>query len=131
VLVLIAVLLNRSYGIPWATLFVAEVAMLFVIAVVFANKWTRFFDVFGKNPLFIFVLSGVFPRLMGLIRIPNGVNAEGQPKYLSPLSWFYEYICKPVSSNLNNGSLLYAICMIMFMWLIVYWMDKKRIYVKV
>ena len=93
--------------------------------------WSRFFDVFGKNPLFIFVLSGMLPRALALIRIPNGVGADGKPAYTSPLPWFYDHICKPVSSNLNNGSLLYAICMILFMWLIVWWMDKKKIYVKV
>ena len=32
---------------------------------------------------------------------------------------------------LNNGSLFYALCMITFYWLIVWWMDKKKIYVKV
>ena len=93
--------------------------------------WTKFFDVFGKNPLFIFVLSGVLPRLLALIRIPNGVNPQGKPIYISPFGWFYEHICKPVSSNLNNGSLLYAICMILMYWAIVWWMDKKKIYVKV
>lgn len=93
--------------------------------------WSRFFDVFGKNPLFIFVLSGVLPRLLALIRIPNGLHSKEEPQYLTPFGWFYEHICKPVSSNLNNGSLLYAICMIIFYWLIVYWMDKKKIYVKV
>ncbi|RYY43856.1 MAG: DUF1624 domain-containing protein, partial [Chitinophagaceae bacterium] len=41
------------------------------------GTWSRFFDVFGKNPLFIFVLSGALPRLLGLIRIPNGVTEEG------------------------------------------------------
>ena len=93
--------------------------------------WSRFFDVFGKNPLFIFVLSGMLPRALALIRIPAGVDSKGNPNYIGPLGWFYEHICKPVSSNLNNGSLLYAICMILFMWLIVWWMDKKKIYVKV
>ena len=36
------------------------------------NGLTKFFDVFGKNPLFIFVLSGLLPKALGLIRIPNG-----------------------------------------------------------
>jgi predicted acyltransferase len=93
--------------------------------------WSRFFDVFGKNPLFIFVLSGMLPRALALIRIPNGISDTGKKIYTSPLPWFYDHICKPISSNLKNGSLLYAICMIMFMWLIVWWMDKKKIYVKV
>jgi predicted acyltransferase len=31
----------------------------------------------------------------------------------------------------ENGSLAYAICVITFMWFICWWMDKKKIYVKV
>jgi len=38
--------------------------------------WTRFFDVFGKNPLFIFVLSGVWVKLYGLAKIPDGIREE-------------------------------------------------------
>lgn len=93
--------------------------------------WSSFFDVFGKNPLFIFVLSGFLPRLLALIRIPNGVNAEGAPKYLSPFGWYYENICKAIPGAPENGSLFYALTMILMYWAIVYWMDKKRIYVKV
>ncbi len=89
------------------------------------GAWSRFFDVFGKNPLFIFVLSGFLPRLLGLIRIHEG------DKIFSPFSWFYEFICKPVSQDLRTGSLVYAFSMITFYWLIVYILDKKRIYIKV
>ncbi|MEO9005249.1 MAG: heparan-alpha-glucosaminide N-acetyltransferase domain-containing protein [Ginsengibacter sp.] len=97
------------------------------------NGWlSKFFDVFGKNPLFIFVLSGFLPRVLSLVRIPSGIDTTGTQLYLTPFSWFYEHICKPVfPQNLNNGSLLYAFCMITFYWLIVYWMDKKKIYIKV
>ena len=91
----------------------------------------KFFDVFGKNPLFIFVLSGVLPRLLGLIRIPNGLTDEGVQKYLSPFGWFYEKICKQVPGIPENGSLVYAICMIIMYWAICYWLDKKKIYIKV
>ncbi|TDO26663.1 acyltransferase family protein [Sediminibacterium goheungense] len=89
------------------------------------GSWSRFFDVFGKNPLFIFVLSGFLPRLLALIRFKDG------DELTSPLSWFWNHICKPISADLRNGSLLYALVMIAFYWLIVYWMDKKKIYVKV
>lgn len=89
------------------------------------GAWSRFFDVFGKNPLFIFVLSGFLPRVLGLIRFKDGDHLT------SPLSWFWNHICKPISNDLRNGSLLYALIMIAFYWMIVYWMDKKKIYVKV
>lgn len=93
--------------------------------------WSSFFDVFGKNPLFIFVLSGFLPRLLGLIRIPNGFTESGAPKYLSPFSWYYENVAKQIPGAPENGSLFYAITMILTYWAIVYWMDKKKIYVKV
>ena len=107
--------------------------MVYIIEIKNHKGWlSKFFDVFGKNPLFIFVLSGFLPRLLGLIRIPTGINANGNQLYLSPFAWFYEHICKPIfPENLNNGSLLYALSMITFYWLIVYWMDKKKIYIKV
>ncbi|MEO8962517.1 MAG: heparan-alpha-glucosaminide N-acetyltransferase domain-containing protein, partial [Ginsengibacter sp.] len=70
---------------------------------------SKFFDVFGKNPLFIFVLSGFLPRVLSLVRIPSVIDTNGTQLYLTPFSWFYEHICNPVfPHNLNNGSLLYA-----------------------
>jgi predicted acyltransferase len=106
--------------------------MIYLIELKRHKGWiSRFFDVFGKNPLFIFVLSGFLPRALGLIRIPSVKDASGNTIYLSPFGWFYEYVCNPLFSNLKNGSLFYAICMITFYWVIVWWMDKKKIYVKV
>ena len=78
-----------------------------------------------------FVLSGFLPRALGLIRIPNGIDNEGLPKYLSPFGWFYEHICKKVPGIPENGSLVYAISMIIMYWAICYWLDKKKIYIKV
>lgn len=124
----------------WTSTFVlytSGMAMIILAVVIYfiemKNKrfWLdKFFNVFGKNPLFIFVLSGLLPRALWLIRIPNGV-VNGQPSYTNPLGWFYQHICVPVFSNPYNSSLMYAICFIIFMWVIVYWMDKRKIYVKV
>lgn len=93
--------------------------------------WSRFFVVFGKNPLFIFFLSGFLPRTLGLIRWTDHVGPDGKNIYTSPLPWFYTHVCKPLSDNLKLGSLIYALCIIVFMWLIVYWLDKRKIYIKV
>lgn len=95
------------------------------------GKWTKFFDVFGKNALFIYVLSGFVPRVLGLIRWTDGFDETGKPRHSSPLPWLYEHICKPVSENLKNGSLLYALIIVVFSWLVAYWLDKKKIYIKV
>ena len=94
------------------------------------NGLTNFFDVFGKNPLFIFVLSGFIPRVLSLIRISD-VDEKGNPIFLNPLSWFYHHICKNISSDLRFGSLVYAVILIFFYWFICYILDKKKIYIKV
>jgi predicted acyltransferase len=93
--------------------------------------FTKFFDVFGKNPLFIFFLSGFLPRVLALLRWTDHTGPDGKPVYTSTLPWLYEHVFKNVSVNLNNGSLLYALCMVSFYWLLAYWLDRKKIYIKV
>jgi predicted acyltransferase len=110
------------------------VLSIFIYLIEFRNmrgSWSRFFNAFGKNPLFVFILSGIIPRLLGLIRWQTGIDEKGVVNYQSPLSWFYEHICAPVSANPKAGSLLFAIITVIFYWLICYWLDRKKIYVKV
>ncbi|MGK6351707.1 acyltransferase family protein [Parapedobacter sp. DT-150] len=95
------------------------------------NALTRFFDVFGKNPLFIFVLSGVLPRLLGLLRIETGVDDKGQTLYTTPLGWFYTHVCAQVPGPPEVGSFCYALAFLALCWVICYVMDRKGIYVKV
>lgn len=82
----------------------------------------RFFDVFGKNALFVFALSAFLPRTLALIRIEEGVN---------PWNWLYKKVLIHIPGPPENGSLAYAICVITFMWFICWWLDKKKIYIKV
>jgi len=107
--------------------------MIYVIEFKNVKGWlSRFFDVFGKNALFIFVLSGLLPRLMTLIRIPNTITAEGKQTYLTPLSWFYEHLCKPILPfDPRIGSLIYALCFIGMMWFLAWLLDRRKIYIKV
>lgn len=112
-------------------LVVAGLVVYLIIMILLSNKLFRFFDVFGKNALFIFFLSGFLPRIAGLLRWVDHVNEEGKNVYTTAFSWFYREICAPVSSDPRAGSLLYALCTILFYWIIVYWMDRKKIYIKV
>ena len=96
------------------------------------GKWSRFFDVFGKNALFIFVLSGTLPRLLALIRIPGAIGVDGKLSYLTPFGWFYENVCKKIlAAEPRAGSLIYALCFITMMWFFAWILDKKKIYIKV
>ncbi|MBA2762507.1 MAG: DUF5009 domain-containing protein, partial [Segetibacter sp.] len=95
------------------------------------NGLTRFFDVFGKNALFVFALSAFLPKGLRLIRIPNGVNEAGKQIYISPWNWLYEKVYKFTPGAPELGSLLFALTVILLMWAICYWMDKKKIFIKV
>jgi predicted acyltransferase len=95
------------------------------------GRWSQFFDVFGKNPLFIFVLSGFLPRVVALFRWVDHKDEKGEPVYTSALPWFYEHICKNISADQRVGSLVYALCFIAFMASVAYVLDKKKIYIKV
>ncbi len=83
---------------------------------------SNFFEVFGKNPLFIFALSAFLPKTLGLIRMGEG---------LTPWNWLYKKVFIHTPGAPEIGSLLYAISVIVFMWAIAWWMDKKKIYIKV
>jgi predicted acyltransferase len=92
---------------------------------------SRFFNVFGKNALFVFALSAFLPRSLALIHIPDHLNPKGQMVYMSPWNWLYQRVLIHTPGAPQIGSLLFAICVILFMWAICYWMDKKRIYLKI
>ena len=83
---------------------------------------SRFFDVFGKNALFVFALSAFLPKGLALIKLGEG---------LTPWNWLYKKIYIHIPGAPENGSLAYALTIISFMWLICWWLDKKKIYIKV
>ena len=97
--------------------------MIYLIEYKNARGWlSKFFDVFGKNALFVFALSAFLPKGLALIKLGDGVN---------PWNWLYKKVLIHTPGAPENGSLLYALCVIIFMWFICWWMDKKKIYVKV
>ena len=131
--------LNKKIWTSSYTIYTTGLALLILSMMIYLldfkntkGAWSRFFDVFGKNALFIFAMSALIPRSLGLIRIHNGLTADGKPKYLNPLGWFYETLCKPLfSGDPRIGSLIYALCFIGMMWFLAWVLDKKKIYIKV
>ena len=106
------------FSIGWALIIIA--LLILIIELWKLKGWTYFFKVFGKNPLFIFVLSGLVVMLMNIIL----VNSEG----LKP--WIYENGFLSWLTDLN-ASLVYAICYVLLMWIVGYIMDKRKIYITV
>ncbi len=96
-------------------------ALVYVIDFLQRTKWTFFFQVFGKNPLFIYLLSELGATLLWFFR----VGEKKQPLY----AWLYQNIFQPAGDYF--GSFLFAVSVMMVCWLVGYWMDKKKIYVRV
>ena len=95
----------------------------------------RFFEVFGRNPLFIFVLSGLIPRVLALLRWPAGVGEQGQTLWTSPLPWLYQNLFAPAGAAFTTdprlGSLLYAVAHLLPYAALAWWLDRRRVYLRV
>ena len=95
--------------------------LMYVIDFSGRRRWTYFFEVFGKNPLFIYILSELGAILLGFIHL----GPDHQPLH----SWLFENIF--VHAGMYFGSFLFAVCFMLFCWLIGYILDKRKIYVRV
>lgn len=93
--------------------------------------WVRFFEVFGRNPLFIFVLSGFVPRVLALWRWPDGLRADGSLVWTSPLPWLYRNVFAGLGSDPRLGSLLFACANLAAYAAVAFWLDRRRLYIRV
>jgi predicted acyltransferase len=85
------------------------------------TAWVRFFEVFGRNPLFVFVASGLIPRLLGLWRTPEG----------GPLATVYQRLFAGIGSDPRLGSFLFACANLGCYAALAYGLDRRRIYIRV
>jgi len=130
--VLISIAFMWNYGFPinkklWTSSFaVLTVGLdLCIIALItyyvdFLNQTqgTYFFEVFGKNPLVIYLLSELL--VVGLYM--NQVGDE------SLFSWIYQTVFQNFGDYF--GAFLFAVAYMMICWTMGYFMDKKKIYIK-
>lgn len=97
--------------------------LVWVIDVKGHHKWCRFFETFGVNPLFMYVLGNVLGLLVGGIILRDG----GEP--ISLQAYFYNLCCLPLFGG-KLGSLVYALLFIGINWCIGYQLYKRKIYIK-
>jgi len=95
-------------------------ALIYAIEIIKFRKGVGFFTVFGKNPLFIYILADFVSMALGMIPVGN-TNLHG---------WLFESFFGSIFSPIN-ASLLSALFVMMICWTAGYFMDKKKIYVKV
>jgi predicted acyltransferase len=94
--------------------------LIMVIEVWNKKSWTYPLEVFGRNPLILYVLSGVVITVFYAIRIGDS-TLKGIIYENAFTSWL----------GPKGASLLFSIAYMALIWLIGFWMDKKKIYIKV
>jgi predicted acyltransferase len=93
---------------------------IYVIDFLHKTRWAGFFQVFGKNALFIYLLSEMVAIMMRAVRIRHGEHLY---------NWIYDHIFK--FPGMYLGSLLFAIWFMLMCWLVGWFLNKRKIYIRV
>lgn len=83
------------------------------------GNWTAFFVPFGKNPLFVYLVSETIVTILAWIVLAG----KSIPEWIDS---FWQAI-----AHGKIGSLLFAITIMLMCWLVGYILDKRKIYVRV
>ena len=89
------------------------------------SGWTKPFQVFGMNPLAIYVLSMLLAITFRINFIPAGEGA-----LLSVTRWLFEGFFEPLAGSMV-GSLLYALTLTAFCWFVGWLLFRRRIFIKI
>ncbi|MBD5249006.1 MAG: DUF5009 domain-containing protein [Barnesiella sp.] len=102
--------------------------LIWIIDIKGKKKWCRFFEVFGVNPLFLYVLGAVLSILIGFIKVPSASAASGS---ISLKGYIYQDILIPICGDDTLASLVFAISFVLVNWIVGYALYKKKIYIKI
>ncbi len=95
-------------------------AVIYITDIKHRIGWTYFFQAFGRNPLFVYLVSEI------LVTILYMVNVSPQQ---SLFEWIYLHLFS--FAGFYWGSLLFSISYMLVCWLVGYMLDRRRIYVRV
>ena len=99
--------------------------LIWIIDIKGYKAWSRFFESFGINPLFLYVLGGVLGILFGSIKVPVG---EGM---MSIKGLINNEVLMPLLGDATVASCVYALLFVCLNWSIGYILYKKKIYIKI
>lgn len=86
--------------------------------------WKRgvgFFRIFGRNPLFIYLLSELLVVVLFMIMV------HGDTSFFD---WINQVVFQQVAPG-AFGSLLFAVCYMLLCWLVGFVLDRRKIYVRI
>jgi predicted acyltransferase len=97
----------------------ALVVLIYAVPQAKQRLWTHFFEVFGRNTLFIYLLAEAGQILLQSTHVGDETTFE----------WLYVVGFAPWAGD-KPGSLLYAVIYMLCCWAVAYALDRKRIYIK-
>ena len=96
--------------------------LIWLIDIKGKKSWGRFFEVFGVNPLFMYVMSDIVAILFGSVLF----NSDGNDINIIR----YTYINLIPLFGENGASCIYALLFVCLNWCIGYPLYKRKIYIK-
>lgn len=96
--------------------------LIWLIDIKGKKSWGRFFEVFGVNPLFMYVMSDIVAILFGSVLF----NSDGNNINIIR----YTYINLIPLFGENGASCIYALLFVCLNWCIGYPLYKRKIYIK-
>lgn len=117
---------TSSYALFTAGMAAAAIALcLWVIDERRITGWTRFFVVYGVNPMIAFLASGLVARLIySMLKVRSGGET------MSVQRWIYETFYASWLAP-KNASLLFAISFVLLFYLFLSVLHRRRIYFRV
>ena len=89
------------------------------------RRWSRPFEIFGRNAITGFVLSILWAKMLLKIKwtTPDGVRH-------SAYRWLYKQVFVPVFGQMN-GSLAFALFSVVVVWVVLWYLWRRRIFLRV
>jgi predicted acyltransferase len=121
--------INKKIWTPPYVLLTSGIDLLLIASLVYIIEmrdqsqagWTKFFLVFGKNPLLIYLLSELLVTILYMIPVGHRQSLYG---------WINKVFFQVIAPG-AIGSFLFAITYMLLCWAVGWWLNKRRIYVKV
>jgi len=93
-------------------------SFLFVIIDIWGLKgWTGFFNTFGTNPMFTYLLAGVWTKTMLSVKIGE----------VTLYNWIFTHLCSPLFAEQKIASLMFALMQVLIIWAFGYLLYRKKI----
>jgi len=93
-------------------------SLLFMIIDIWGLRgWTGFFNTFGTNPMFTYLLAGIWTKTMLAVKIGE----------VTLYNWIFTHLCSPLFAEQKIASLMFALIQVCIIWAFGYILYRRKI----